>query len=117
MAFDTILCAGIAALLPNAGDRVMALSVTYRGLTSRFGEKLRKLTQLHKDRPHDNNTFDEWYEILRSTARGEGVSTVTLASANDSLKELFERGLSASEALDRLKKYECIRNTVREDGI
>jgi hypothetical protein len=95
----------------------MALSVAHRGLTSRFGEKLRKLTQLHKGRPHDNTTFDEWYEILRSTARREGVSTAIVASANDSLKELFERGLSASEALDRLKKYEWIRNSVREGGI
>jgi hypothetical protein len=95
----------------------MALSVAYQGLTSRFGEKLRKLTQLHNGRPYDNNTFDEWYENLRSTACRDGVSTATLASANDSLKELFKRGLSASEALDRLKKCEWIRNSVREDGI
>jgi hypothetical protein len=94
----------------------MAFSVACRGLTHRFGEKLRKLTHLHKDRPHDNNTFDEWYEILRSTARREGVSTATLASANDLVKELFERRLSASEAADCLKD-QWIRNSVREEGI
>jgi hypothetical protein len=95
----------------------MAVDVAHGGLINRFGEKLRKLTQRHKGRPHDNNTFDEWYEILRSTARREGVSTATLASADDLLKELFKRGLSASEALDCLKKDEWIRNTLREDGI
>jgi len=94
----------------------MAFSIACRGLTSRFGEKLRKLTQLHKGGPKDNNTFDEWYEILRSTARREGVSTATLASPNDLLKELFKLRLSASETLDCLKD-EWIRNTVREDGI
>jgi hypothetical protein len=59
----------------------------------------------------------EWYEVLQSTARREGVATATLASANDLLKELFKRGLSASEAIDCLKKDEWIRNSVREEGI
>jgi hypothetical protein len=94
----------------------MAFTVAFRGLTSGFGDKLRKLKQLHKGGPQDNNTFDEWYEILRSTARRDGGSIATLGSANDLLKELFKRGLSASEALDCLKD-EWIRNSVREDGI
>jgi hypothetical protein len=95
----------------------MAVDVAHRGLINRFGEELRKLAQRYKGRPLDIKKFDEWYEILRSTARREGVSTTTLASANDLLKELFKRGLSASEALDCLKKDEWIRNSLREDGI
>jgi hypothetical protein len=116
MAYDAILCARIA-LLPTRGDRVMAFSVPRRGLSNRFGEKLWKLTHLHKDRLRTNYTFNEWCEILRSTARREGVSIATLESANASVKELFERGLSASEALDSLRKYEWIKNSIREDGI
>ena len=95
----------------------MAFSVPRRGLSNRFGEKLWKLTHLHKDRLRANYTFNEWCEILRSTARREGVSTATLTSANDLLKDLYERGLSGSEALGCLKKYEWIRNSLREDGI
>ena len=69
----------------------MAFSVPRRGLSNRFGEKLWKLTHLHKDRLRTNYTFNEWCEILRSTARREGVSIATLESANDSAEAISVR--------------------------